>query len=381
MGVAFFDVPNRPLYQGYRPVSHRVKPEKGGPSRPGALGTLIKRLTEKAEKLGVQIILKTPAQQILKNGDRITGVLAADKDEKTIRINAKTVIVATGGFGDNPEWIKKYTGFKWGNDIFSMRIAGLVGDGLRLAWAAGAAKSETTMDLIYALPGPAKPEVSIFFAQPNLMVNILGERFCNEEVMQNRCYAANTIAEQKGRCAFMIFDNAARKHYEANGIDYPNLIYPVEEFGNFATNIKQVIKDGNTNMFFADSIEELAAKTGINPDVLRQTIREYNKACATGKDGIFHKNPKFLRPVKQPKYYAARYYPGGYSSMGGIKINYKTEVLDKNWAVIPGFYAAGVDANNIYRDTYLLQLAGNTMGWALNSGRIAGENAAKFIKK
>ena len=66
--------------------------------------------------------------------------------------------------------------------------------------------------------------------------------------------------------------------------------------------------------------------------------------------------------------------------MGGIKINYKTEVMNKDFDVIPGLYAAGLDADSIYGDTYIFWLPGNTLGFALNSGRMAGENAAEYVK-
>jgi len=74
-------------------------------------------------------------------------------------------------------------------------------------------------------------------------------------------------------------------------------------------------------------------------------------------------------------------FTSGYGSLGGIKINHKTEVLDKNWDPLPGLYAAGTDACTIYGDSYVFVLPGNTMGFALNSGRMAGENAAEYIKK
>jgi fumarate reductase flavoprotein subunit len=113
---------------------------------------------------------------------------------------------------------------------------------------------------------------------------------------------------------------------------------------------------------------------------LKRTVEEYNDFCHKGFDPIFNKSAKLLRPVKTPKYYAGKFLPGAYGSLGGIKINYKTEVMDKNWKKIPGLYAAGTDACSIYGDTYVFILPGNTMGFALNSGRIAGENAAEYAK-
>ncbi|NLK89473.1 MAG: FAD-binding protein, partial [Clostridiaceae bacterium] len=86
-----------------------------------------------------------------------------------------------------------------------------------------------------------------------------------------------------------------------------------------------------------------------------------------------------LKPLKGPRFYAIAFYPGAYGSLGGIKINYKTEVLDEEWNKIPGLYAAGTDANTIFGDSYVFILPGNTMGFALNSGRMAGENAVEYL--
>ena len=112
---------------------------------------------------------------------------------------------------------------------------------------------------------------------------------------------------------------------------------------------------------------------------LKKTVAEYNEACETGRDYLFHKNPKYLRPLIKPRFYAGRFSLGGYGSLGGIKINWKTEVLTKDQDVIPGLYAAGVDANSIYADSYAFILPGNTLSFALNSGRMAGANAAEYV--
>jgi fumarate reductase flavoprotein subunit len=130
----------------------------------------------------------------------------------------------------------------------------------------------------------------------------------------------------------------------------------------------------------ADTLDELAAKTGINAENLKKTVEEYNGFCEKGFDPFFNKKQEFLRPIKTPKFYAARFFPSAYGSLGGIKINHKTEVLDKKWEVIPGLYAVGTDACTIYGDSYVFVLPGNTMGFAINSGRIAGENAAEYSK-
>jgi succinate dehydrogenase/fumarate reductase flavoprotein subunit len=78
-------------------------------------------------------------------------------------------------------------------------------------------------------------------------------------------------------------------------------------------------------------------------------------------------------------HFAGRYFPTGYGTLGGIKINHKTEVLTKDYEVIRGLYAVGTDTCGIYGDSYAFVLPGNTIGFAVNSGRIAGENVLEYI--
>ena len=377
MGVEFVG-PESYVHGAYF-VWHMVKPATGRPG-PMAAATMMKILTERATELGVKIFTQTPAKKILKERGQILGVVAEDKSGETIQAKARAVIIATGGFGDNPEWIKKYTGFEWGRDIFSFRIPGLFGDGIRMAWEIGATSDWIGMDPTGNIPGEIEPVVLGPFRQPNLMVNLLGERFINEEIILRHSLLGNAIARQKNRCAFIIFDEATQKYYEENGLDHLDSVFPVTKVENFDVALKQAIDQGNQNLFVVNSLEELASKTGINLDGLQKTVDEYNKACETGRDGHFHKNNRYLRPVKQPKFYAAKFLPGSYGSRGGIRINYKTEVVTKDHDTIPGLYAAGMDACSIFADSYTIILPGGGMGFALNSGRIAGENAAEYVK-
>ena len=109
-------------------------------------------------------------------------------------------------------------------------------------------------------------------------------------------------------------------------------------------------------------------------------IDDYNGMCAANLDTQFGKNPKYLKPIGKGKLYAAKFYVAAYGSRGGLNINERCQVLDADKEPIPGLYAAGTDANTIYGDSYMFLLPGNTMGYALNSGRMAGDNAAEYIK-
>jgi fumarate reductase flavoprotein subunit len=377
MGVEFADA--KAYFPGGQLTWHLVKPATGQPG-PMASGTMMKIMTDRAKELGVKILLQTPAQKILKEGGRITGIIGEDKAGNPLQVNAKSVIIATGGFGDNPEMIKKYTGYEWGKDLFSFRIPGLAGDGIRMAWEVGAAPTDMNMELIYMMPGEFDPALGETFRQPHLLVNLLGDRFMNEGVMPNTTFTGNAIARQKDRTAFLIFDENIKKHMEAVGYDEVSVVFPFTTVENLDALIKDAFDKGYKDIFVADTLDELATKTAINADNLKKTVEEYNGFCEKGFDPVFNKKQELLRPIKTPKFYAAKFFPSAYGSLGGIKINYKTEVLDKNWEVIPGLYAAGTDACSIYGDSYVFVLPGNTMGFALNTGRIAGENAAEYIK-
>ncbi|OGO24953.1 MAG: hypothetical protein A2144_08835 [Chloroflexi bacterium RBG_16_50_9] len=347
---------------------------------------MMKILTDRAQQLGVKIMLRTPVKKIIKKGNRIAGVIAEDESGEDVQANAKAVIIATGGFGDNPEMIKKYAGYELGRDLFGVRVPGCVGDGLRMAWEAGAAPTEMAMELTILrapeLVGGFSP-AAFMFHKPNLVVNLSGERFMNEEiVMGNPTFVGNAITRQKHGCAFTIFDEATINYYVEEGLNYPpNGVVALRTTGDCdADMIKRALGHGHKDVFVADSPGELADKVGINREALEKTIDEYNRACETGRDELFHKNPRYLRPVRQPKFYAGKLFPGMIGSMGGIKINYKTEVLNKDFEVIPGLYAAGIDANSIYGDSYAFVLPGNTMGFAINTGRMAGENAVEYLR-
>lgn len=377
LGVEFVEPAT--YFPGGQLTWHLVKPAAGHPG-PMSSATMMKVLTDRAKELGVKIHLQTPVKKILKSGDPVIGVVAEDRSGEPVEASGKAVIVATGGFGDNLEMIKKYTGFEWGKDLFSFRIPGLVGEGIRMAWEVGAAPTEMTMEMIYGMPGEWDPRLHETFRQPHLLVNLLGERFLNEAVMPNTTFTGNAIARQKKRSAFLIFDESIKRHMETVGYDEVSVVFPFTKVDSLDALLKDAFDKGYQDVFVAGSLEELAEKTGIDPEGLKATVEEYNGYCARGFDPVFNKPHKLLRPLREPRFYAARHLPSAYGTLGGIKINHRTEVLNKEWKKIPGLYAAGTDACTIYGDSYVFTLPGNTMGFALNTGRIAGENAAAFAK-
>jgi fumarate reductase flavoprotein subunit len=381
LGVKFIDVQSHNY--GYKFVWHIIDGPLVPPEIPGTGVVMMKLLADKFQELGGKFYFRAPGRKILKEGGRVTGFIAEDEESgEEIQAKAKAVIIATGGCASNPEMVKKYTGFDM---PLGGPVPGATGDGIRMAWEAGAVPTE----IVLQGGGGGIAGIGQFlhlaptFNQPNLIVNLQAERFMNEEIAQVTPFGANPIALQKDRTAFRIFDEDTKNYYMKEGLDFPmGILYaePVLKVDQFDVQLKQAISEG-ASVFTADSIGEIAAKTGLDKDKLTETIEEYNKCCDTGRDEIFHKSPRYLRPVRKPKFYVGKM-AGVHSlgTLGGIKINYKAEVVAKDFSVIPGLYAAGLDANTIYGDTYIFWLPGNTLGFALNSGRMAGENAADYVK-
>ena len=336
---------------------HVCKPEGGGIPGPRAATAMTKKMTERA--------------------GRAVGVLAKDKDGGEIEARAKSVILATGGFGDNPAMIKEETGYEFGKTIFNFAIPGMKGDGLRMAWEAGAGKEPCTMELMYQLPDNMNHFIlDGAFRQPCLWVNRNGQRFMPEDQIGNTTFTGNAITAQPGSVAFSIFDSKLLKKYKKKGPDIVSHVHPHDLYDHFDEQWERDLADGYEPITQADTLEELAQKAGIDPEGLAAQVEEYNEMCEAGFDEIFEKDRHYMQPIAKAPFYCCRQNVGAYGSLGGVKINHRTQAMTQEAKVIPGLYCVGTDACNIFGDSYPFILAGNTMGFCLNSGRIAGENAA-----
>jgi fumarate reductase flavoprotein subunit len=114
--------------------------------------------------------------------------------------------------------------------------------------------------------------------------------------------------------------------------------------------------------------------------ILKTTIDEYNADCDLGYDSLFLKDRRYLEALREPPYYAVKFHQTLLDTMGGIKTNHQMEILDHEDNPIPGLYGAGVCVGGYTSAAYCYMLSGTMFGFALNSGRIAAENAVKFSK-
>jgi len=347
---------------------------------PRAASFMIKALYARALELGVTFMTETPARKILMDGGKVSGVLAVDKDGHDIQITCKAAIVCTGGAGANKELIKQETGFTQGVDMFNFAIPGLLGDGMKMAWEAGAGKTPVRIEMAAHVSGADElPQgISNVFSQPNLLVNKLGKRVMNEDHMQNATYLSNVVTHQKDRVCFSIVDTSIVKYYIRNGVDNVSLVRTNTDVSDFYEGIKIAQENESPDFIVANTIEELAEKAGIPVDTLVDTVDAYNDCCDSVDDEFF-KEKRYLRPLLKAPFYAAKIQPGGYGTVGGVKVNENCEAITEDFATIPGLYCAGTDACNIYDDSYMFLLPGNSMGFAVNTGRIAGMSAAEYV--
>ncbi len=380
MGVEFFGAFR--YFKESAATWHIVKPDNGVMG-PRAAGKMAKILAEKAKEQGTEFYLETAGTDLIVEDGKVVGAKAIGADGTEYEVRSKAVIVATGGFIGNKEMVAEEFGLHLQEDFFPFHMPGLQGDGLKMMWKAGAAKYGLNIEVIYQVPDNSTWGVMDgVLRQPNLLINQFGERFMDEGDMGNTTYTGNAIALQPGNYAYCIMDRGILKNYQKNGPDIVDLVHPAQSFFEFEEAAKKAVEQKYMGYAESDTVAGLAEQIGIDPEVLQYTIDEYNEMCENGLDTKFHKQRKFLHKITgKGGYICGKFYLGAYGTIGGVRINRYCEVLDENQIPIEGLYAAGTDANTIYGDSYNFTLPGNSMGFAVNTGRMAGEAAAQFVQE
>lgn len=382
MGVQFATVIKN--FPNSEQTWHVVQPEGGGHIGTRCAAAMFKVMHKKALELGVKFYLSTPVSDLKKEGDKVCGFYAKSESGEEYDVDSKAIIIATGGFGSNPEMIAKETGYTFGKDMFTFMIPGIVGEGIKMAWKAGVGKGRIMMEKIIghpmqtALSGETIQFLNFVQGSP-IAVNMEGKRICDESVMQNMSIGANIIDYQNARTVYKILDDKMIRYFKKKGQEFPNEVFagdPTENFDAVWSESEKMFPDCAMT---GESIKELANKMGLPVDNLQETIENYNKMCSNNYDEEFGKPRQFLHAIDGKKYYAYRLSIGAYGSLGGIKINSNYETVSDTGMVISGLYAAGTDVCEIYNGTYYYNFPGNSLGFAINSGRIAGENAADYV--
>ena len=335
----------------------------------GSNKRIFKVLARKCEELGVKILLGTTAKKILRGvSGEIAGVIVTNKDHEKFQISTKSVIIATGSFPGNVELLRKYCpdyydGMQLGKWPYH------TGDGLIMAdeIGAGIADSIPMFHIGPVLEDGPWSKLSFLPYQPYMIwLNKKGKRFMDES-WNTHWESGNAVLGQPEKTVYILWDERMKDDLELN-------------MPGFLEEIKRLQSEGKANI--ADDWDEMARWIGANPTVLVNNISEYNTGCRNGYDEIFAKSKNYLVPIQNAPYYAIRAVAHCGETMGGIKVNERMEALDKSGNIIPGLFAAGVITDGWMPQTYCTDMFGSACSYAMNSGRIAGENAAElFIKR
>lgn len=352
-------------------------------------GSLPKTMVELFKKEGGTLLLNTPGEKLITKDGKVTGVIAKDtKTGEKVTINAKNVILATGGYSFNAKMVKDLTGI----EMTPVGTPGRTGDGINMAFEVGAVGDYIGPMMMNgafmpaegeAICNGANKEVRALFRQGLLYVDGTGNRFFNEELTIDWPTASNAIA-RSGEWTYIVFDEKTKQEISTKGKGYPN---PCGNFilrGQHATQLDALLKanEAKGNVFIGNTIEEVAKKAGMDPATLKASCDAITKYARQGKDEQFGKDPYYLREVATGPFYVVRGKINALTSLNGVKVNAGLQVLDKNDHVIPGLYAIGHDAGGMYGDSYDLKVGeGTASAFAINSGRMAVMTILKEEKK
>ena len=320
-----------------------------------AVGAYIVPILEKnLQDRNVQFLFDTTANEIIMKDGKAVGIKATGKDGHKVTINAKSVVIATGGFGANAEMVEKYKPELKG--FATTNAEGAQGQGIDMATAVGAATVD--MDQIQIHPtvhieedGNAHLITEGLRGDGAILVNAEGKRFYDEVSTRDKVSAA--IIAQPEKSAWLVVDQSM--------VDKSAVI-------------AGYIKSGYT--VTGATYEELAKAMGVDETTFVSTMNTWNQAVEAKSDAGFNRT-SFANPLTAAPYYAIKITPAVHHTMGGIVINPKAEVLNEKGEAISGLFAAGEVTGGVHGAN---RLGGNAVADFTVFGRIAGQSAADNAK-
>ena len=311
---------------------------------------MIPLLQENCEKAGVKMMLDTTATEILTDANgAAVGVKATGASGETVTVNAKAVVLATGGFGANLDMVVKYKPELKG--FMTTNAPGIQGQGIEMAQAIGAATVD--MDQIQIHPTVEANTAALITeglrGDGAVLINAEGKRFI-DEVGTRDVVSAAEIA-QTGSYSWLVVDQAM---VDASSV------------------IQGYIKKGYT--VTGSTYEELGKAMGVDAAAFAETMEKWNGYVEAKNDPDFGRT-SFANPLNTAPYYAVKVTAGVHHTMGGLKINANTEVLNEKGEVIPGLFAAGEVTGGVHGAN---RLGGNAVADFTVFGRIAGAAASDY---
>ena len=311
---------------------------------------MIPLLEENCEKAGVKMMLDTTATEILTDANgAAVGVKATGASGETVTVNAKAVVLASGGFGANLDMVVKYKPELKG--FMTTNAPGIQGQGIEMAQAIGAATVD--MDQIQIHPTVEANTAALITeglrGDGAVLINAEGKRFI-DEVGTRDVVSAAEIA-QTGSYSWLVVDQAM---VDASSV------------------IQGYIKKGYT--VTGETYEELGKAMGVDAAAFAETMDKWNGYVEAKNDPDFGRT-SFANPLNTAPYYAVKVTAGVHHTMGGLKINANTEVLNEKGEVIPGLFAAGEVTGGVHGAN---RLGGNAVADFTVFGRIAGAAASDY---
>ena len=311
-------------------------------------GYLISGLVRNVNKRGIDVMLDTEVDEILFDGGEVSGVRLLTDEKELITAQAKSVVVATGGFSANSSMVVKYRPDLEG--FVTTNHKGATGGGIALLERIGA----NTVDMGEIQIHPTVEQNTSYLISESIrgggaiLVNQRGERFYNEMSTRDKVSAA--IIALPEHYAYIVFDEHVRAKNKA-----------ADEY---------IAKGLVTS---ASSPRELAAALGMDEHALLATLERYNGFVEQQHDDDFGRTTALRAPINEGPFHAIRIAPGVHHTMGGVTINTQTEVLDARQQVIPGAFAAGEVVGGIHGGN---RIGGNAVADIIIFGTLAGHQAA-----
>ncbi len=342
-----------------------------------------------AEEKGLEIQYETTMVKLVKDGERVSGLIATRADGSYVQFNAaKGVILATGGYSANDDMMNALQPWTASQTCINYSKSGSKGDGIKACLWAGAAMDTTHASMIFER-GAIRPDAvgqtgdgRLFWmgSQPFLKVNLRGERFMNEYMPYD--YVLHAAASQPEHTYCEVWDSNYQTYceqFETHGCSrlFPHKngaapVFPIE----YIEQMNQGLLDEGF-IVQADSIEELAEKLGLPVDSFKATVDRYNELAEKGEDEDFGKESYRLSHLDTAPFYGVRQ-SGGYliCTMDGIRINENMNAIREDGTAIEGLYVCGDCSGSYFHGSYPNLLAGAAAGRSVTFGRLAGKNAA-----
>jgi fumarate reductase flavoprotein subunit len=322
------------------------------------------------QKHQVDVALRTRVRELYIDDGAVKGVVADGS-----RITAGAVVIATGGFGANREFLKLYypTATRFGDESWYIGSTHCQGDGLTLGMAAGAQLGGFDTGLINLSPNLVK--ILELPASWIMLVNRDGRRFMNEAVGYG--IMTGVVNAQPGGECYGIFDSEAFRSPPTD----PRFAGPIA-VGLMSTqwtveNMERALSEGR--IVKGKDLTELANKMGINADALRTSVELQNADAAAGVDSLFFKNGEYMRPIGSGPYYGTVFRPSIIClTSAGVRIDKDARVLNEANRPIKGLFAAGETASGVLGDAYIG--SGSAVASVIIYGRIAGRTAVSSIR-